>query len=139
MKLGSKSNIQLASTLQRSERVKVQLHMAEVSKGYFEQSLHSAELLELGRLFFELLPTLEKVIVNNKTSSFKDAFLRNLTFKKDPQLLDRMCAEILLCRNVDNFQSFLADLLTFILQERPEMLRSKKQVSIEEVLRCSLV
>ena len=58
----------------------------------------------------------------------------------DPTPLDdfgrhrQLFCEMLYCRHVDNYQSYLTALLMEVFQQRPELLRSKRQVSVEMIL-----
>ncbi len=48
---------------------------------------------------------------------------------------DALLTEVVICRVVDNFLSFVSDLLALIYKVRPEMLRSSEQERIDFVLR----
>ncbi len=45
-----------------------------------------------------------------------------------------LIAEVMLCRHVDNFLTYVVELLALIYERRPEMLRSGEQVSVDFVL-----
>jgi hypothetical protein len=47
---------------------------------------------------------------------------------------ERLIAEMLLCRQVDNFLTYLAELMSLVFHHRPEMLRSDEKVSAKDVL-----
>jgi hypothetical protein len=53
--------------------------------------------------------------------------------------VDRLLAEVSVCRAVDNFQCYLTDVLRAVFAVRPETLKSKQTVEIAEVLDCSTI
>lgn len=52
---------------------------------------------------------------------------------------DGLLAEVYISRGVDNFQCYLTDVLRSVFIARPETLRSKQEVTIEEVLQCGSI
>ncbi len=51
----------------------------------------------------------------------------------------QLLTEVLVCRAVDNFQCYLADVLRAVFAARPETLKSRQKVEIAEVLECGTI
>lgn len=45
--------------------------------------------------------------------------------------------EMLFCEHVDAFQVYLAELLSLVMRARPEVLKSREMIAVEDVLSCS--
>jgi hypothetical protein len=110
---------------------------------YIREELYVKELLTLANFFVVLSPILERHSSERHSSEIDEeladsykAFWQNLSFRKQPDLLGKLWLEIMLCRSVDNFNSYLADVIHSVFKVRPEALRSSEKITIEEVLNC---
>lgn len=56
---------------------------------------------------------------------------------RKPDAGPHLLAEVMLSRAVDNFQCYLAEVLTTVFLARPDTLRSSDVVTLEEVLQCA--
>lgn len=74
-----------------------------------------------------IYPILEK---NKSEEDLKNSFYRQYFFDAHKRIVD----EMLYCKEVDNFLSYISELLALIFTERPEVLKSSEQVRIDYVL-----
>lgn len=77
------------------------------------------------------------VIDDELFQKLKLAFLGSGGSERDLARHAPFLFEMLFCRAIDNYLTYISELLALIYTTRPEMLRSKETVTIEDVLQCS--
>ena len=61
------------------------------------------------------------------------------SFEKEPGLFGQISAETIISRSVDNFHSYMSDVLLRVFLARPETLRTGAKVEVREVLECESI
>ncbi|HZS45957.1 MAG TPA: hypothetical protein VFC63_12710 [Blastocatellia bacterium] len=90
----------------------------------------SPEKEELRRKIAEALEGVDKIEARDDGQGFLKGFAQRKLFEDLPML-----CEMLACRHVDNYLSYISEILTLIYRDRPERLRSNEQVTHEWVLK----
>jgi hypothetical protein len=66
-------------------------------------------------------------------------FSQNLSFREEWQSFRRLWLRLMLCSAVDNFQTYLSEMLQAVFTSRPETLKSSEKVEVQEVLQYASI
>jgi hypothetical protein len=66
-------------------------------------------------------------------------FFQNLSFRKESESFRRLWLSVMLCSAVDNFQTYLSEMLEAVFTARPETLKSSDKVEVQEVLQYASI
>jgi hypothetical protein len=110
----------------------------------FSKFLHAwAELVSFEtfvlRVTHDAAITSEMLRVLSSTGGTQDSSVdspisRSFSPLQELQMSQEMMAQLIVCRSVDDFLTYLSDLLVLIFKTRPEMLKSQESVTVADVL-----
>jgi hypothetical protein len=66
-------------------------------------------------------------------------FFQNLSFREEWQSFRRLWLRLMLCSAVDNFQTYLSEMLQAVFTSRPETLKSSEKVEVQDVLQYASI
>jgi len=66
-------------------------------------------------------------------------FLQHLSFRQESESFQQLWLRLMLCSAVDNFQTYLSEMLEAIFIARPETLKSSDKVEVQEVLQYASI
>lgn len=108
---------------------------------FLKQLLIGFEFIAMANVFAAGIPVLLKYAhkEDEELASWVERLINGSTFASDPELFRQQWFHILLARAVDNFNSYLADILHDVFSIRPEILKSGEKIEVREVLDCSSI
>ncbi|MBE0495163.1 MAG: ATP-binding protein [Campylobacterales bacterium] len=104
----------------------------KISQLFNELTVQSENSTEAKKKYFEHIKSILKIIDDLGSTLYPDN-VETITTNQEGKILSR----ILYSSFTDNFETYLSDLLFEIFLAKPETLKSKQEVTIEEVLNCS--
>jgi hypothetical protein len=107
---------------------------------YFQHELQTMEFITLANI---MAAYADGAMSNEPTREDEDAgiarFLRNLSFRQQPESFQQIWLRLMLCSAVDNFQTYLSEMLEAVFTTRPETLKSSDKVEVQEVLQYASI
>lgn len=93
----------------------------------------------MANLFLTSMPELKRLGLppDSQLAEGIKAVTRMIEAEKSLNRFRQTWFEILLSRDVDNFQCYLADVFHILFRARPEILKSGQKISVVDVLNCS--
>lgn len=106
-------------------------------QSYCERQLNIFWLMALTNVLAAGVPILRKHLPKEDEilHGYLNTLLEDGSIEKNPELIRRFCYETLVCKAVDDFKYYLSDTLLTIFISKPDALKTKEQISIEEALR----
>lgn len=107
---------------------------------YFQHDLQTMEFITLANIMaaFASSSTSDEPAREDEDARIA-RFLENLSFRQESESFQQLWLRLMLCSAVDNFQTYLSEMLEAIFIARPETLKSSDKIEVQEVLQYASI